>query len=56
MMMVLLIFVLWVVVYVLESLNFELGLGKMADVARAVRAMGERFGASVMEEYMGIVW
>lgn len=46
----------WAVAHALESLNPELGPGKMADAARAVRAMGERFGASVMEEYMGIVW
>jgi len=46
----------WAVSHALESLNPELGPGKMADAARAVRAMGERWGARVMEPYLETIW
>ena len=46
----------WAVPHALESLNPELGPGKMADAARAVRAMGEKWGARVMEEHLGGIW
>ena len=46
----------WAVSHALESLNPELGPGKMADAARAVRAMGEQWGARVMEPYLETIW
>ena len=45
----------WAVSHALESLNPELGPGKMADAAR-VRAMGEQWGARVMEPYLETIW
>ena len=46
----------WAISHALESLNPSLGPGKMADAARAVRAMGEKWGRRVMEEYLDLIW
>ena len=44
------------VAHVLESLNPELGAQKMADAARATRAMGDAWGRDVMVGYLDIIW
>lgn len=46
----------WAVSHVLESLNPDLGAAKMTDAARVIRAMGEKWGADVMEGYLDIIW
>ena len=46
----------WAVSHALESLNPELGAQKMADAARAVRAMGNAWGAEVMRERVDLIW
>jgi len=46
----------WAVPHALESLNPELGAQKMADAARAVRAMGRAWGADVMREHLDVIW
>ena len=46
----------WAVSHVLESLNPDLGAAKMTDAARVIRAMGEKWGAAIMERYLDIIW